>query len=171
MEEEKKKVLVVDDEPDLRSYLKAILEDAGFEVETASDGEEALNMVRKSPPDIISLDLVMPKKTGNKFIYEMKKDKKLARIPVIIVTAHARDELGKNELEDLLKNGMISGPGTYLEKPVNAPNYVRSIRRALGMDENVGTANGNLRDELRDRIMSASPDALRKALEALEKSK
>lgn len=59
--EKQKHVLVVDDEPDVRSYLRSALEDAGFLVETACDGLEALGAIRRDPPDLISLDLVMPK--------------------------------------------------------------------------------------------------------------
>ena len=56
-----KTVLVVDDEPNVRDYLAQILRDAEFNVVTASDGDEALEIIRESPPDFISLDLVMPK--------------------------------------------------------------------------------------------------------------
>lgn len=172
LEQAKKTILVVDDEPDVRDYLQAVLEDSGFEVVTASDGVEALEKMRAARPDLISLDLVMPRKTGNKLIYEMKKDKALSKIPVIVVTAHAQDELGKRDLNDLLENRMISGPGTYLEKPVNALTYVRSIRRALGMPEENGLEERlDLKEELRKRMESASPEALKKALEALARGR
>ena len=169
---EKKTILVVDDEPDVRTYLKMILEDAGFIVETAVDGMDALEKMQVNKPDLLSLDLVMPRKTGNKLIYEMRKDKSLARIPVIIVTAHAQDELGEREMGDLLENKMISGPGTYLEKPVNASTYVRSVRRALGMKDSEELEERlGLRDELQARVMNASPEALKRALEALSLAK
>ena len=58
---EPRRILVVDDEQDIRDFLKAALEDAGFQVQTASDGLEALEVVRNNPPDLISLDLVMPR--------------------------------------------------------------------------------------------------------------
>ena len=62
--QDKKIVLVVDDEPDIRLFLRTVLEDAGFTVVTASDGDEALREVKKQKPDLISLDLIMPKKSG-----------------------------------------------------------------------------------------------------------
>ena len=107
-----KTVLVVDDEPDVRDYLSQILTDAGFAVRTAADGSEALDMIRADPPDFISLDLVMPKKSGHKLLYELRKDRELSRIPVLIVTAHARDELGQGDLEDIVDSRVISGPGS-----------------------------------------------------------
>jgi CheY-like chemotaxis protein len=167
---EDKTILVVDDEPNVREYLKTVLEDAQFNVLTAADGEEALEVIRRERPDFISLDLIMPKKSGYKLLYELKKDKDLSRIPVLIVTAHAHDELGKGSLEDLLSNRVMSGPGTYLEKPVNPLSYIRSIQRALGIEESKQTEDKlSLREALQKELQSANPDALRKALEALKK--
>ena len=167
---EDKTILVVDDEPNVREYLRTVLEDAGFKVVTAADGEEALEVIRRERPDFISLDLIMPKKSGHKLLYELKKDKNLSRIPVLIVTAHAHDELGKGSLEDLLRNGVMSGPGTYLEKPINPLSYVRSIQRALGIEESKETEDKlNLKEKLQQELQGATPDALRKALEALKK--
>ena len=165
-----KTILVVDDEPDVREYLKTVLEDAEFKVVTAADGVEALEMIRREKPDFISLDLIMPRKSGHKLLYELKKDKDLSRIPVLIVTAHARDELGKDSLEDLLSNRVMSGPGTYLEKPVNPLSYVRSIQRALRIEECEETEDKlSLKDELQQELQGAGADALRQALEALKK--
>jgi len=171
MEEARDKtILVVDDEPDVREYLRTVLEDAGFNVITAGDGEEALEIIHRERPDFISLDLIMPRKSGHKLLYELKKDKELSRIPVLIVTAHARDELGKDSLEDLLSNRVMSGPGTYLEKPVNPLSYVRSIQRALGIEESKEAEDKlTLKDELQQELQGADTDALRQALEALKK--
>ncbi len=163
-----KTVLVVDDEPDVQRYLATLLDDAGFTVLTASDGEEALAIIRERKPDLISLDLIMPRKSGHKLLYELRKDRVLSRIPVLVVTAHARDELGKTTLQELLDNGVISGPGTYLEKPVNPMTYVRSIQRALGIEEAAETEDRlTLKDELEKSLKGASSDALRRALEAV----
>lgn len=164
-------IMVVDDEPNVRDYLKTVLDDAGFKVVTAVDGEDALEKIRAQPPDFISLDLVMPRKTGHKLLYELKRDKKLARIPVLIVTAHAKDDLGKEDLEDILDNRVMSGPGVYLEKPVNPRTYVRSIKRALGLPvDEAAEDKFDLKDELQQSMKNASPEALRQALEALKKS-
>ena len=166
---EDKTILVVDDEPNVREYLRAVLENAGFNVVTAGDGVEALELIKKRAPDFISLDLIMPKKSGHKLLYELRKNKEWSRIPVLIVTAHARDELGKGDLEDLLEKRIMSGPGTYLEKPVNPLSYVRSIQRALGIEESTETTEKiDLRERLQKSLEGASADALRKALAALQ---
>jgi CheY-like chemotaxis protein len=166
-----KTILVVDDEPNVRNYLRAVLEDADFNVLTAADGEEALRIIREKRPDFISLDLVMPRRSGQKVLYELKKDKELSRIPVLIVTAHAKTEMGKGQVEDLIKDAALSGPGLYLEKPVSPSAYVRCVQRALGLEESEESVDKiNLKVELEDRLKGASPEALRRALEALDKN-
>ncbi len=169
---EDKTILVVDDEPNVREYLATVLQDAGFNVVTAGDGAEALEIIRESPPDFISLDLIMPRKSGHKLLHELRKHKQWSRIPVLIVTAHAQDDLGKEDLDDLLENRVMSGPGTYLEKPVNPASYVRGIQRALGIEETEGaTEKIDLKEELQKSLQDASPDALRMALEALKQER
>ena len=168
---EDKTVLVVDDEPNVREYLAALLEDAGFNVVKAADGEEALIMIKERKPDFISLDLIMPKKSGHKLLYELRKDRELSRIPVLIVTAHAKTDLGKQDLQDILDSSVMSGPGTYLEKPVDPQNYVRSIQRTLGVEISPeSTEKVGLRDEVEQSLRGASAAQLRSALAALRKA-
>lgn len=165
-----KTVLVVDDEPNVRDYLAQILLDSGFRVVTARDGVEAMEIIRRAPPDFISLDLVMPKKSGHKLLHELRKDKKLSRIPVLIVTAHAQDELGAGDLQDIMDNRVISGPGVYLEKPVKPLDYVRAVQRALGIPETPADEDRlSLQEELQKALPDAEPHALRRALAALKK--
>jgi CheY-like chemotaxis protein len=165
-----KTVLVVDDEPNLRQYLATLLQDAGFKVVTAGDGEEAMKIIQQNPPDFISLDLIMPRKSGHRLLRDLRKNPEWARIPVLIVTAHARDELGAGDLQDLLDSRIMSGPGTYLEKPVEPLTYVRSIQRALGVEETPETNDRiGLREELQKSMQGATAEALRQALEAIRK--
>jgi CheY-like chemotaxis protein len=166
--ESRKYVLVVDDEPDVRSYLRSALEDAGFLVRTACDGLDALEMIRRDPPDLISLDLVMPKHSGAKLYRELQKDRRFSKIPVLIVTGHARDDLGKTDFEEMT----MSGPGIYLEKPVRPASYVAAVCQLLGV-ENSAPPEMNGPDDLRrslDRALSgADRDTLQRALDALRK--
>jgi CheY-like chemotaxis protein len=164
-----KTILVVDDEPNVREYLAQILLDAGFNVLTAGDGSEAMEVIQRERPDFISLDLVMPKKSGHKLLYELRKDRELSRIPVLIVTAHAQDELGEKDLKDIMDNRVLSGPGAYLEKPVKPLTYVRAVQRALGIEETPTDADRiSLQEELKKVLPDAEPHALRRALEALK---
>jgi DNA-binding response OmpR family regulator len=76
---EDKTILVVDDEEDVREYLSMVLEDVGFRVLTSEDGNKALEQLKKEVPDFISLDLVMPGKSGMKFLVEMRRNKAWAK--------------------------------------------------------------------------------------------
>ena len=128
-----KLILVVDDEPDVCRYHAAILEDAGFTVETASNGVEALEKVKARVPDLISLDLVMPEKSGLRFLYDLRREQKWSTVPVIIVTAHAHDDLGRKDMEELRSGDVITGPQVCLDKPVQPENYVSAVLERLGM--------------------------------------
>ncbi len=163
-----KRILVVDDETDIREYLKVALEDAGFEVETACDGLEALEKIRRKPPDLISLDLVMPKHSGIKCYRELQKNKKLSKIPVLTVTGHARDELGKADFEEMT----MSGPGVYLEKPVSPHKYVAAVRELLGMEPletQEEVKPDDLQKSLSEALKGANAEAMQRALEVLKK--
>ena len=165
-----KTILVVDDEEGVRLYLKTALKDAGFEVETAGDGLEALEKLKENPPDAISLDLVMPKKSGARFLYEIRKNKEWQRIPVILVTAHAKDDLGKKDFEDIMAGRMLVGPGSYLEKPVKAETYVNSIKRALNIEVTEEPApSEHLRDQIEGLLDDADPEDLQQVLKMLKK--
>lgn len=126
-----KTILVVDDEADVRDYFAEILMDAGFNVVTAADGEEALQRIREKTPDFISLDLIMPRKSGIKFLYELRHNRDWVNIPVVIVTAHAHDDLGKQAMSDIFENKSFRGPKLYLDKPIDEEAYVRMISENL----------------------------------------
>jgi CheY-like chemotaxis protein len=164
-----KTVLVVDDEPDVVFFLQTALEDAGFNVVTATNGEEALQRMKERVPDFISCDLVMPRKSGVKFLYELRKHKEWARIPVVIVTAHARDELGSHDLKEILEGRTIQGPQVYLEKPVRAEDFVGMVKRELGIEAGPPPSekSDDLKREIQSLLASADPDALKKAADIL----
>ena len=169
---EEKTILVVDDEEDVRDYLSTVLEDAGFKVIAAADGNQALEKLKEQIPDFISLDLVMPNKSGMRFLREMRRTKAWANIPFVIVTAHAHDELGREDLNDILSTMTVSGPNVYLEKPVAPEHYVRLICERLGVDLEQSAEEievDDLRRELANLIKSAGPDQLKEAIRALKK--
>ena len=126
-----KRILVVDDEPDVRNFLAACIEDAGFQVETAVDGVDALEKVREDPPDLMTLDMVMPRKSGLKVIKELRAEEKFKSLPIIVITAHARDELGSEDIKNF--NAFASGlrPRVTMEKPVTPEKLVGAICKML----------------------------------------
>lgn len=171
---EEKTILVVDDEPDVVVYLKTILEDDGFSVVTAGNGNEALEQVRRHRPDFISLDLVMPQKSGIKFFYELRRNREWSRIPVVVVTAHAQDEKVRKDIEELFAGKTVTGPRTYLEKPIKPQDYVNLVRRELGIaTHETSETTQNLREEdlrrqVQELVLSSTPEALERALELLK---
>ncbi len=168
-----KTILIVDDEPDVRKFFQSVLEDAGFDVEIACDGIEGLERVKNKKPDLISLDLVMPKKSGIKLFYELRKNREWSKIPVLIVTAHAKDEFGKTDFKDLMEGKTISGPQTYLEKPIKPNSYVNTIKQILKIpiEEVVEKekSQDELQKELKNLINGADKSKLQEALDLLKK--
>ncbi len=168
-----KTILVVDDEADVRNYLKSALENSGFDVITANDGLEALEILNQMTPDLISLDLVMPKHSGIRFYRDVQKNKIWSKIPVLIVTGHARDELGKVDFDTM----MMTGPGVYLEKPVKPNTYIEKVCQLLGLDvpEEIKGADKDSEDEQRKKMLEslskADTESLKKALDAIKKNK
>ena len=131
---EDKTILVVDDEEDIREFLCTVLEDAGFQVVTAANGEEAVARIRDVVPDFISVDLVMPKKTGIQFLYELREKPEHRDIPVLVVTSHAYDDLGRKDFEDIFSGKTLPGPQFHLDKPVDPDEYVELICEKLGIE-------------------------------------
>jgi CheY-like chemotaxis protein len=112
-----RRVLVVDDDADIRETVSLILEDEGYEVQSAGDGAAALAVLRAGPaPDVILLDLMMPIMNGWQFREEQQRDTELARIPVVVLSADSN-------LRD--KAGFFGG--TYLAKPVNIEALLQTI--------------------------------------------
>ena len=129
-----KKILVVDDEPDVRNFLAACIEDAGFQVDTASDGAEALEKVQADPPDLMTLDMVMPRVSGISLMRQLRAMERFAHLPVIVITAHAHDEMGSEDIKDF--NAFASGmkPRYTMEKPVTPKKLVGAISDILGVE-------------------------------------
>src|SRR3989339_1892317 len=104
-----KKVLIVDDEPDLVETIRFALETEALSVHVANDGEEGLKQARTESPDLIILDLMLPKMDGYKVCRLLKFDSRYANIPIIIFTAKAQG--------DDIKLGEEVGANAYLLKP------------------------------------------------------
>ena len=138
-----KKVLLIDDEQDVRLYLGAALEDHGYDVVLQDDGDGFLDTVRSERPDVICLDLMMPVRTGFTLHKQLLADPELRRIPTILITGVPRaGELVRRELAGLSDNGSAWEPAGILEKPVRIPELIEVVGRAAGQDreEDHGTA-------------------------------
>ncbi len=127
---DKKKILVVDDEPDFASIVQGNLEKEGFEVEVAYNGVEGLEKVKANPPDAIVLDVMMPEKDGYEMCKDLKEDEKLANIPVLLLTAVA-DHVSSTRYSHY--GGMSTEADDYLPKPASAEQITESIKGLLGI--------------------------------------
>ncbi|RKY24081.1 MAG: two-component system response regulator [Planctomycetota bacterium] len=116
-------VLVVDDNQQNLELLQAYLEDVDCQTTPAHDGPEALKIIAKSPPDLILLDVMMPKMSGFEVCKRIKNDPQTSDIPVIMVTA-------LNEFGDI-ERGIDSGTDDFLSKPVNKLELITRVKTML----------------------------------------
>ena len=121
---QKAKVLIVDDEPFNVDYLEQELEDLGYQIITAFNGQEALDKIKSQQPDLVLLDLMMPVLDGFALLSEIKADNVLRDIPVIIVSA-------ANDSKSIVK-GIKQGADDYITKPVDADHLVKKLKEYLG---------------------------------------
>lgn len=121
-----KKILSIDDEPDMITHLTALFEDNGYESCTANDGEEGMQAVKSEMPDLITLDLVMPNETGVKFLRKIKKDSTLKNIPVIIVS-------GLQDFRTFIKKcGPVPDPEGFIDKPIDEALLLAKVKELIG---------------------------------------
>ena len=144
MDQERKKVLVVDDDQTVVEFVRAALESDKFEVLGAGDGLAGLAHVRKEPPDLIILDVYMPNEPGFYTLRDLKSDPKTQQIPVIMHTGVGK-RMGIDFSTQDLYDFLGIEPDVYLEKPVD-PMFLRRItNRLLGMtfsDDNGASEGG-----------------------------
>jgi CheY-like chemotaxis protein len=122
-----KTILVVDDEPDVVRYFKTLFEDNGYRTITATDGVEAMQKIRAEHPDLVTLDITMPNKTGVRTYRDIKENDDLKHIPVLIVTGV------QHEFKNFISSRtQVPAPEGYLEKPVALDDVLAEVRRLIG---------------------------------------
>ncbi len=126
----KQRILVVDDNPDSLTIMRAILESRGFDISVAATGPDALEQMRETPPALVLLDVMMPQMSGLEVLRQIREDTQIARLPVILVTAKTHDE-------DLM-SGYQFGADYYITKPFTAKQLLYGVDLVLGKGESVG---------------------------------
>ena len=120
-----KKVLIADDEQNIVISLEFLMKREGFEVVVANDGEEAIRRIRADQPDLVLLDVMMPKKSGFEVCQEVKSDPALGAVRILMLTAKGRDtEVSK---------GLGLGADGYMTKPFSTKELLAEVRKLLGM--------------------------------------
>jgi Fe-S oxidoreductase len=113
-----RRILVVDDEPDVRTYLRMIFKDEGAEVIEAPDANQAMRLLKTERPDLMTLDLIMPHKTGEKLYWELRKDPDFTGLPIVIVTGYVRVETPAINFHKFIEEKHLPEPDGFLEKPI-----------------------------------------------------
>ena len=128
-----KKILVVDDEPDIIMYLSTLLEDHGYEVLTASSAEQAREILAEGAPDLLCLDIMMPKQSGIAFYKELRLDDRFKDTPTMFISAFslARDFSGQG-FRKLIPDSRIPEPEAFIEKPVRPGVLIETVGKILG---------------------------------------
>ncbi|MDY6824756.1 MAG: response regulator [Thermodesulfobacteriota bacterium] len=127
-----KKILVVDDDPEVRMYSQTVLEENGYEPVMATNGEEGEALIKESPPDLIILDVLMPKESGIRLYRNVKTSKKLRNIPIVILSGIAKKSfLRSQKVLTEFGGDPVPDPEAYLEKPVEGEELADTIKKIL----------------------------------------
>jgi two-component system, OmpR family, phosphate regulon response regulator PhoB len=128
-----KKVLTVDDDPDVRLFATTVLEEHGYTPFEAGNGEEGLQMIKSENPNLVILDVLMPRQSGIRLYRELKTNKSLADVKVIVLSGIAKKTFLRSQ-QALTEFGeaAVPEPDFYLEKPVDADVLAETIKKAIG---------------------------------------
>jgi two-component system phosphate regulon response regulator PhoB len=131
-EDEISTVLVVDDEPDIVTYLTTILEDNGYRTRSAGDADSALSAIRARPPDLICIDIMMPRRSGLSLYHQVKTDPDFKDIPVIVISAFSRlEDFTGQKFRRLFPDESVPEPSFFIEKPVNVEHFLETVEQIL----------------------------------------
>jgi DNA-binding response OmpR family regulator len=123
------RVAIVDDEEDVLTFLRLALEDQGYEVLACDRPGGALELLAEFEPDLICLDLLMPERMGVSLYVDIRKSRRLATVPVLILSGlNAREGL----LDILRRESDVPAPSGYLEKPVGSAQFLAAVQDVLG---------------------------------------
>ncbi len=125
---ELKKIMIIDDEMDIRIYLMAALEDRGYDTCTIEDDEAVLEAVRKEKPDLIVLDIMMPTRSGISIFKDLRTDPGTMQIPVALISGLETSKgMLTDELIDLIDEKIIEPPDGFIEKPVRLNDFLNLV--------------------------------------------
>ena len=135
-----KKILIIDDDPDILDSMSALLELNGYETVTACDGDDGLAKARADVPDLVLLDLLMPHKSGMRFLNDARNDPALKDIPVVILSGASRvtgvdmkhymaDHEIRKKKHKVFGPAMNIDPQAYIEKPFDPAEVVKTVKK------------------------------------------
>jgi len=121
-----KKILIIDDENDMRVYLGTLFRKAGYETETAANGEDGLKLAESFQPDLITLDVLMPKGSGVRAYRGLRTTPKTRGVPIVVLT-------GLTRLDDFFGDlGDLPQPDAMVEKPIDRETFLHTVQNLIG---------------------------------------
>jgi len=125
------RILVVDDEDAILTYLRMLLEDHGHHVRTARDADEALDVLREEEPDLVTLDIMMPRRSGISLYCELRRDGVFADLPVVFISGFTQlFEVGSEKsFRHLVPDTSVPRPEGFLEKPIETADFLDLVDR------------------------------------------
>ncbi|OPZ20929.1 MAG: Alkaline phosphatase synthesis transcriptional regulatory protein PhoP [candidate division BRC1 bacterium ADurb.BinA364] len=126
------KIMVVDDEPSIIAYLSAILEDNGYAVCSTTDAADAAELARRERPDLICMDVMMPRRSGIALYRDIKRDPATCQVPVIFISAFgAAQGFSLEQMPKLIGDPRLPYPEAFLEKPIEIGGFLNVLSGAL----------------------------------------
>jgi len=121
-----KKILIIDDEKDMQVYLGTLFRKVGYDIRTASNGEEGMQLAETFQPDLITLDVLMPKGSGVRAYRGLRSSPKTRRVPIVVLT-------GLTRLDDFFGDlGDLPQPDAMVEKPIDRETFLETVEGLLG---------------------------------------
>ena len=128
-----KRVLVVDDEMDVRTFISTLLDSNGYKAVVAENGEQGWRKFQEKRPDLVTLDVMMPKESGIKMYRDIKTDPNFASVPVLVISGLARKTfLHSQKVLNQFKAQNVPEPEGYIEKPPEPEELLEEIKRIIG---------------------------------------
>ena len=128
-----KKILIIDDEKDVITYLDTLFKNNGYDTISADNADEGIKKAKTEKPDLVSLDIVMPGKSGIKVYRTLRDDEDLKRIPVIVVTAATGYRNDPEEFKKFLSTRKhYPPPDGFVPKPIDKDELIRNVKDLIG---------------------------------------
>ena len=127
----RRKILVVDDDPDIVAYLSSFLEDNGYVVDSANDASSARAAIDRFQPDAVLIDVLMPGRSGLDLLVNIRKDPRWSNLPVLVVTGH--DKILQDDCQSYFGRHGVRGPDGVLGKPVDRESLLSVLQQIPGI--------------------------------------
>lgn len=125
-----KKVLIIDDEPDVISYLTVVLESNGFQPHSATTAESGFNLAWEIEPDLICVDIMMPQESGLSLFVKLRRDSKFDDTPVLIISGLEQEQ--DFDFRKFVDSEDVLPPDLYIEKPIKVERFIEAVRKLTG---------------------------------------